>query len=211
MPKVTEAHLAARRRQIVDAALVCFGRQGFHQTTVHDICRAADLSPGALYRYFPGKEDIIAAACAEGYDGDRSLFMAQEGRPARDALDEIIRIGMGELSDDNLLPLLRLRVELWAEALRNERVRALLDEVIGRYRGWVADILRAAQERGEVDPDVNPDALARVVIGTYQWLVVERAVDPQTDIEDYVNAVRALVGGRLWRSQDPKLEEETHA
>ena len=48
MPKVTEAHLEARRQQVLDPAFACFARQGFHQTTMDDICREAGLSAGAL-------------------------------------------------------------------------------------------------------------------------------------------------------------------
>jgi AcrR family transcriptional regulator len=55
MPKVTEAHLEARRQQILDAALACFSRRGFHQSTMQDICQEAELSPGAVYRYFRSK------------------------------------------------------------------------------------------------------------------------------------------------------------
>ena len=52
MPKVSEAHVEARKQQIMDAAKTCFSRQGFHQTSIQDICREAELSPGAVYRYF---------------------------------------------------------------------------------------------------------------------------------------------------------------
>ena len=75
MPKVTDAHLEARRQQILDAASACFARQGFHQTTMQDICRKAELSPGAVYRYFASKEDIIAASCQECQN--QSLDMIQ--------------------------------------------------------------------------------------------------------------------------------------
>src|SRR2546426_7751892 len=51
MPKVTDAHLEARRQQILDAATECFARKGFHRSTMHDICQMAELSPGAVYRY----------------------------------------------------------------------------------------------------------------------------------------------------------------
>jgi AcrR family transcriptional regulator len=37
MPKVTDAHRQARRQQILRAAFACFGREGFHATTVQDI------------------------------------------------------------------------------------------------------------------------------------------------------------------------------
>jgi AcrR family transcriptional regulator len=50
MPKVSRAHLDARRRQILDAAAACFAQQGFHRTTMQDVVRRARLSPGAIYR-----------------------------------------------------------------------------------------------------------------------------------------------------------------
>ena len=61
MPKVSDEHLAARRRQILDAALVCFSRRGFHQTPMQAIFEEARLSPGAVYRYFKSKEEIVRA------------------------------------------------------------------------------------------------------------------------------------------------------
>jgi len=39
MPKVSEAHSAARRQQIIDAAYRCFARKGFHQASMRDIYR----------------------------------------------------------------------------------------------------------------------------------------------------------------------------
>ena len=63
MPKVLPQYLETRRQQIIDAAAACFARSGFHRTTMQDICNEAELSPGAVYRYFQSKEDIIQA-CA---------------------------------------------------------------------------------------------------------------------------------------------------
>src|SRR3954467_3629050 len=61
MPKVTEEHVDARRRQILSGALRCFAREGFYRTTMQDIFREAGLSPGAVYSYFKGKDELIAA------------------------------------------------------------------------------------------------------------------------------------------------------
>ena len=76
MPKVSEAHIEARRQQILEAANACFSRQGFHQSSVQDICREAGLSPGAVYRYFPSKEHIIAATCSGCQQGIIDLIDA---------------------------------------------------------------------------------------------------------------------------------------
>src|ERR1700745_586615 len=50
-----------RRAQILEAAMVCFAKQGFHQTSMHDISAEAGISVGLIYRYFANKEAVIGA------------------------------------------------------------------------------------------------------------------------------------------------------
>lgn len=48
------------RRRLLQAAEVCFSRQGFYATSVADITRRAGVSLGTFYLYFPSKTDILA-------------------------------------------------------------------------------------------------------------------------------------------------------
>src|SRR3989449_11062239 len=50
-----------RPTQILDAAVVCFAKRGFHQASMHDISAEAGISVGLIYRYFANKEAVIAA------------------------------------------------------------------------------------------------------------------------------------------------------
>ena len=50
MPKLKPDTQRARREHILDAAEICFASNGFHRTTMHDICRQAGVSPGARCR-----------------------------------------------------------------------------------------------------------------------------------------------------------------
>ncbi|MCB0123896.1 MAG: helix-turn-helix transcriptional regulator, partial [Caldilineaceae bacterium] len=76
MPKVTEAHSAARRQQIIDAAYRCFARKGLNQTTMRDIYGEAQLSPGAVYHYFDSKDAIIQASFEFDYERSLAIFDA---------------------------------------------------------------------------------------------------------------------------------------
>jgi len=76
MPKVSQEHSDARRRQIIDAAFQCFARKGFHQTSMRDIYQQAGLSPGAVYHYFDSKDAIIQASFEFDYERSRDLFEA---------------------------------------------------------------------------------------------------------------------------------------
>ncbi len=60
MPKLKPDVQRARSEHILDAAERCFVRAGFHRTSIHDICKEAGISPGALYVYFDSKEALIA-------------------------------------------------------------------------------------------------------------------------------------------------------
>ena len=98
MPRVSDDHLAARRQQIVSAALRCFARDGFHATSVRDVVRESGLSAGAVYSYFPSKEELVAAAVEPILDQltaalDDALGAAEP--PAPTAVKTPVAIGSG--------------------------------------------------------------------------------------------------------------------
>src|SRR5947199_7682663 len=100
MPKVSEEHLDRRRRQVVDAAVACFAREGFHRATMHDICREAGLSPGAVYRYFSGKQEIIEAIAAERHARELGFMRdASDIGEGGDALRALGRAFFSSLAD----------------------------------------------------------------------------------------------------------------
>jgi len=61
MPKIAEAARAARRDQIIAAALACFARAGYHATTMADVAAQAGVSKGTPYLYFESKEALFIA------------------------------------------------------------------------------------------------------------------------------------------------------
>src|SRR5262252_1664994 len=61
MPKIAEQTRAARRDQIVAAALACFARTGYHATTMADVAAQAGVSKGTPYLYFDSKEALFLA------------------------------------------------------------------------------------------------------------------------------------------------------
>jgi len=61
MPKIAEAARAARRNQIIAAALTCFARAGYHVTTMADVAAQAGVSKGTPYLYFDSKEALFIA------------------------------------------------------------------------------------------------------------------------------------------------------
>src|SRR3974390_2641846 len=64
MPRITEEHREARRQQILDAARACVLEHGLEAVSMEMIIARSGLSTGAVYRYFKGKDELIAASVA---------------------------------------------------------------------------------------------------------------------------------------------------
>jgi AcrR family transcriptional regulator len=193
MPKVSEEHAAARRRQIVEAANRCFAREGFHRTTMQDIFREAKLSPGAVYTYFYGKDDLIRAIADEGIGLARQMFTGTAGATLDEVFARIMEV-FGALDQDEALGI-RTSIQLWAEALRDPKLmsplRRSIDHELEQLRGVVA----AAQERGELDASLDPESVARATIALFHGLMVQRAWYPGLDVAGYRAAAGAMVAG----------------
>ncbi|MFR9731627.1 TetR/AcrR family transcriptional regulator [Saccharopolyspora sp. MS10] len=61
MPRVSQDHLQARRRQILDGARSCFARHGYEGATVRRLEEATGLSRGAIFHHFKDKESLFLA------------------------------------------------------------------------------------------------------------------------------------------------------
>lgn len=63
LPPVPESR--TRRGQILDAAIPLFRREGYSAVTMSRIAADVGVAPSAIYRHYPGKADILAAACLQ--------------------------------------------------------------------------------------------------------------------------------------------------
>jgi AcrR family transcriptional regulator len=198
MPKVSKEHLDARRRQILDAAIACFARDGFHRATMQDICKEAQLSPGAIYRYFSSKDDLIEAIADERHAREAAFMAsAQQIGEGVEALHALGRAFFSSLADPDERRRRRLGVQVWAEAVLNPRVHELVMRGTDRPRALMAQLVREAQERDELDPGLDPDAVARVMTAMFQGFILQQVWDEQVDVASYLEAAEAFLDALL--------------
>lgn len=196
MPKVTDAHRQARRQQILMAAFTCFGREGFHGTTMQNICDEADLSPGAVYNYFDGKADLIRAISDESRNSlDALVDSVDERQPAPQVLAALVeQLGaFAEQPGDAAAGGHRVRVRLWGEALSADKVRTVLEQNQADFVETIAAIIRQGQTNGTFAPDVDPEALARAILAFHQGMVLQKAISPDTSVQPAFEEFRALL------------------
>lgn len=211
MPKVTPEHVEARKNAILDAALTCFTRKGFHRTTMQDICRECELSPGAVYRYFRSKRALIEGVHERGIAQDVALISAV-GSSAPNivaALETLGRYFFAQLLEPNIGEHERLDAEIRAETLRDEELRAANRERLQTLRTVLADLLRRSGEDTSLPiAHVDPTALANLLIALLMGLGYPRALDPEgVDTEQVLRVLFRLVTGRE-RQETSRAKEE---
>ncbi|QGV81818.1 TetR/AcrR family transcriptional regulator [Streptomyces ficellus] len=206
MPRVSQHHLEARRRQILDGAARCFARNGFHATSMADVLGETGLSAGAVYRYFRGKEELIEAIVTEVLEALRTTFETaarQAPPPPPDVLigqvmTEVLTERSG-LSYDGEESLPRLMIQVWTETLRNEDLAAVMRAGFLKVReAWVRVVL-AYQRAGLMRDDVPAEHVARTMIAAAQGFAAQQALFgavPVAVLQDGLRALMSMDGQR---------------
>jgi AcrR family transcriptional regulator len=194
VPRVSEAHLAARRQQIIDAAVRCFLRKGFHQSSMQDVIKEAGLSVGAFYRYFKSKNELITAIAGAKIGEVTSVLdevLAADPLPPVPAIVERV-LELVDHSVDSDGPV-RIAVQVWGEAVHDPEVGAIVAEIYGRVRSRAVSIAERAQAGGQLHPDADPVGVGMALFGLIQGYILQRILIGNVDRKQYMNGVRALV------------------
>lgn len=193
MPRVSEAHLAARRQQILDAARKCFMSKGFHQTSMHDVITEAGLSVGAVYRYFPSKTDLIVAIAEQAVGNItgllEDLLKVEPPPPLTEVLSRAVDFISAETGADGSL---RLGLQVWSESLHNPELAEFVRSVVGRIRAALVALARRAREHGHIRPDANPEQVGAVLLSVLPGYAVQRILTGQPDPESFKSGLRTL-------------------
>jgi AcrR family transcriptional regulator len=194
MPRVSEAHLAARRQQILDAARTCFLRNGFHATSMHDVIREAGLSVGAVYRYFPSKSHLVTALAEQVTSEVLRMFdllVAQEPpAPPAQALGRAVDL-VTEMSAPG--GPLRLALQVWSESQRDPLLADFVATTYRSIRERVVLIARRAQEHGHLPPTVDAEAVGCVLFALIPGYGLQRMLTGEPEPETFKAGLRALL------------------
>jgi AcrR family transcriptional regulator len=196
VPRVSDAHLTARRDQILDAATGRFAENGFQATGMADVIQATGLSAGAVYRYFRSKDELIAAIVERvlGQAGQRfEQLLADDPTPdpaeaVGTAVDLIVSVAQAGPVD-----LTRVAVQAWAEALRNPAVATVAGNAYATMRGHFVEMARRAQHSGRLPSDGDPALLGAALFSLVLGFLLQRLLLGDIEPDGYVTAVRALL------------------
>lgn len=190
MARLADPELATRRRrEILDAAMFCFRRRGFHQATMQEICAEAGLSPGALYRYFDSKSDIIAAIAEDA--SHHADLVLQRVHTRNELIDVLCAFARG-LFDKMQGEGSALLADIYAEGARDPLLAKSLGVIGAKAAERSAAVISALQAAGEIDPELDPMHASNVLFACIDGLGFRQMVAGAADVEDAVAQFRVL-------------------
>jgi TetR/AcrR family fatty acid metabolism transcriptional regulator len=161
---------ADKRRQILDAAVRVFARQGFHQCRVSDIADEAGVAYGLVYHYFDSKEEVLDTLFLERWDLMLAMIAevdARDGQTPREKLYEIVSFIFDSYRyDPELMKVIIVEVTRAA----NSFGRTHLAKIQEAYEG-IARIVQAAQDEGKFSSDVSADFAALAFYGAVEQVL----------------------------------------
>jgi AcrR family transcriptional regulator len=147
---------AETRERLLRAAADVFAERGYDGTRVADIAAAAGVSNGALYAHFASKAELLTGALrAHGRRLLADMFAADPGRPVTELL---LAVGRSLSAPRDARG--SLIVEALVAARRDGDVAGQMRRYVAERAGLLADLIRIAQARAELDAALSPDAVA---------------------------------------------------
>lgn len=190
----TQKRTEVSTRRLLEAAAELIGEQGYERTTLVAIGQRAGYSHGLVTQRFGSKDGLLHALVHRLTTewASEQLDPRLDGDPALEGVTVMLTEIRESVARDP--GMVRALYALMFEAVR---IPALHDDMVAlhrRLRSRVCDSVLTARSRGQVRPDVEPDAFAGLVISTlrgasYQWLLDPEFPFSQT-LTDLVAVIR---------------------
>lgn len=195
-----------KQRRVEAAAVAEFAQHGFEHANTNRIATAAEVSVGALFKYFPTKDELFRHVVGLGAEQLETQVRALVEMPGSilDKLEAILREIMETSRTD------AARVQLYHEITatgNREMSHSMSMELEGFTSKAYTDLFTAAQATGEVRDDVPPGMLAWLVDNVLMNLQYSLACDyyidrlglyaPEADDETIVQSTLAFLATAL--------------
>jgi AcrR family transcriptional regulator len=187
-PKIVDRE--ERRRELIEVAAKLFAEKGFRNSRIADIAAAAGVAKGLVYDYFRSKEELFFAVFT-WYNDKISLWIGERMGTADSARERLtlfanlfVQAGLDHIQ------LYGLTLEFWAAAgLGTYRGRFLksFQDAYEEMRTMVSETIREGQAAGEFKGAVDPRAMAVMLVGALDAVILQYWLDSSLDPVAKVN------------------------
>jgi len=196
MPRITQERRDARREQILDAARVCLQEYGLEAVSMEMIIARSGLSTGAVYRYYASKDEIMSAAMTRGTAGLAQalapVLASPDPPPLPEFFGRLFAAGLAYAWETPKIDLPLMAIHGWSHAQSDPALKAATRANWLEMRGRFAAVAEAWQAAGTIDPQVDPDAIAQLILSIWLGFIAQGPLAGNADSEAHVAALKAI-------------------
>jgi AcrR family transcriptional regulator len=192
------ANAEQTRRRILTAAMRCVAEVGYTQATIREIARAADMTSGTLYHYFPNKNELLKATGdeIEAIVAPRLRVAAAASADVVDRLDAVLDESQRLIADYPYLTAF-LRAVRAGNATRSRRESPRHPESKA-MRDVVTEIVAEARGQGTLSPETDPAAVVETICALTRGLSERAASLSPAAYEATLGSAKKLIRGSLF-------------
>jgi AcrR family transcriptional regulator len=198
-----------RRSQILDAALVCFAKHGFHQASMHDISTEAGISVGLIYRYFENKEAVISAM-ADRHKKE-ILEVIEQAKQAPTLLESLEIIFTAHCCESSPKVVSAFVVDLYSESSRNPQVANLVRDVLDTAMAGVTELIARSPEAARATTTLTSKELSELIFAVARGMLMRDVLQPQEMTAAERRSRQLEVTRRLWQLLFKPEDEPAYA
>ncbi len=186
MPKIIDK--AAKRQEILQAAIRVFAERGVGKTKMADIARRAEIGKGTIYEYFSSKEDIFQEAM-HLFMGILEKCVVESMRGAKDPREKIRRLVWGMVeSSIAQIEYIQITLDFWAVGVRTEQY-GQWKEAYEQFTEMISSILEDGIQQ-KIFRRVDTFSLALALMGLCDGLLFQMVLfGKEYPIRDTVETV----------------------
>jgi AcrR family transcriptional regulator len=186
-----------RRAQILRAAMVCFAKRGFHQTSMHNISDEAGISVGLIYRYFASKEAVIAALAEE--HKKQLAELVDRARSAPTLLDSLEILLTAHCCEDQTQMHSAFIVDLFAEAGRNPTIANLVRDVLDAGTAGITEVIARAPEMRDAPHGLEPGEVTDLILAASRGAIMRDVLEHSAASVSERHERQLKLVRQLWR------------
>lgn len=171
MPKKIREHKSTlvRRQEIIDAAGSVIVKYGSERLTIRKIAQEVGIAEGTIYKHFRGKREILSLMA----DNIGDLLTSDIERNRTNSHSSLETLGnaiRSQLSAITQSKGMAFQVIAEIVSLGDKQLKEKIHDIIDKYTSLIRDLLSEGVKKGEIQEDVDIDAVASLIFNTVEGL-----------------------------------------
>jgi len=208
MAGIREQKKKKTKAAILQSAMQLFSRQGYENTSIDQMAKAAGIGKGTIYSYFQSKSEIFLAFCEEQLTFVNKELAVRSGRETT-LVEQLLTLFMGEfrfISRNKEFGRIMMRETVFPKELTVERSH----ELDNKYIDLMVPMFKKAQQRGELRTDLELILVVGHFYALYIMTISAWYMDRLLTEEDVAMGMESLFLQALEGLAPAKTKEAMH-